>query len=298
MMNRLNRWMLWVCVAGVSACSSAEGDSGTEDGSTSEAETTGSATTSSTTGMSGTASMTGASASTTTTTGVMTSTTGPVSTGDSSDTGNDDNGFINPETGDPSDTAVDPQPLGGQCASAEECESGFCYLVPQIGGLCSECLVDQDCDGGTCSISIGMGFAECAPGNQGDGCNTDEGCIGELVCGELIDTGGIINASFCSECKISDDCDEGELCVPEYSAGELGGSLSCATENTVPNDSGCNLTEPTACASGFCGEADLFGFFQIGVCGECIVDEDCPDEGQTCMAGSVGMAGLSGATCI
>jgi hypothetical protein len=216
-------------------------------------------------------------------------------TGDSSTT-SDDGGFISPETGD--DTATDPQPNGAQCAAAPECESEFCYVIPQVGGVCSECLVDEDCDTGTCSLDA-VGYAVCTDGSQGNMCNTDEGCAGDLVCTELIDTGGIINANFCSQCGPSAPCDDPQICAPIYDLGNLGGYFACSDPGTVENGQGCPLTDgDSACESGHCGLANLFGFAELGVCGECNVDADCPEKGQTCVDAEAGMGGLTPAFCM
>ncbi|MCR9165085.1 MAG: hypothetical protein ACE37F_21565 [Nannocystaceae bacterium] len=225
-------------------------------------------------------------------------TTGPAETGDDGSTGIDDGGFIMPDTGD--ETSVDPQPNGAQCSGADECESGYCYTIPQAGGVCSECLVDQDCGMGTCSLDA-VGYAICTDGSQGVQCNTDEGCMGELVCTELIDTGGIFNASFCSECGPQLPCTDGQLCTPFYDLENLGGSFICADPGSVDNGQGCPIEGGEgvgeACASGHCGVAALLGFAELGVCGECSVDEDCPMDGQTCVPAEAGMGGLVPAFC-
>ncbi len=49
--------------------------------------------------------------------------------------------------------------------------------------------------------------------------------------------------------------------------------------------------------SGFCGLAELFGGLSLGVCGECLVDADCPEKGQTCVDAMAGMGGLTAAFC-
>ncbi len=226
-------------------------------------------------------------------------TSGPVDTTDGDSTGNDDSSFITPDTGN-DDGPIVPQPNGAQCDVNDGCDSGFCYAIPQFGGVCSECLVDQDCESGTCSLDAASGFAVCTDGSAGVQCNTDEGCMDELVCTELIDTGGIFNASFCSECKTDKDCGD-DLCAPFYDLGNLGGTFNCVTPGTVENGQGCPIDGAegvdAACASGHCGIANLFGFAELGVCGECSVDDDCLEEGQTCAPPEAGQNGLSGASC-
>ncbi|MBV1858702.1 MAG: hypothetical protein KUG77_09850 [Nannocystaceae bacterium] len=225
-------------------------------------------------------------------------TTTPATTDDSADesTTGDDGGFISPDTG--NDTSTEPQPNGAQCAAAPDCESAFCYVIPQVGGVCSECLVDEDCDTGTCSLDA-VGYAICTDGSQGNMCNTDEGCAGELVCTELIDTGGIINANFCSQCGPSAPCVDDQICAPVYDLGNLGGYFACSDPGTVEDGQGCPLTDgDAACDSGHCGLANLFGFAELGVCGECNANEDCPEAGQTCVDPEAGMDGLTPAFCM
>lgn len=219
----------------------------------------------------------------------------PDDTGGDSTT-EDGGGFISPDTGD--ETSTTPQPNGGQCAGEPDCESGFCYVIPQVGGVCSECLVDEDCDTGTCSLDA-VGYAICTDGSQGNMCNSDEGCMGELVCTELINTGGIFNANFCSQCGPTAPCDGEQICAPIYDLGNLGGYFACSDPGTVEDGQGCPITDGNAaCASGYCGLANLFGFAELGVCGECNVDEDCPEMGQTCVGAEAGMGGLTPAFCM
>lgn len=225
-------------------------------------------------------------------------TTATTNAGDDS-TGSDDAGFITPETG-AGETAAEPQPNGGQCSSPDECESGFCYSIPQVGGVCSECLVDQDCDAGTCSLDQ-IGYAICTDGSQGNMCNTDEGCMGDLVCTELIDAGGLVNTSFCSVCGPTAPCEGDQICSPAYNLEDLGGSFECVDPGTVANGDGCPIEGGSGvdavCASGHCGVASLFGFAELAVCGECNVDADCPEKGQTCVPPEASMSGLTAAFC-
>lgn len=275
------------------ACGSAVDVGGdTEDGSSSGAATSGASAPT-------TASGTTNNATTSATVTTASPTTGPAEgSGEDGTTEADDGGFITPETG--AETSVDQQPNGAQCTGPQECDSGFCYSLPQVGGICSECLVDQDCGEGTCSLDA-VGYAICTDGSQGVQCNTDEGCMGDLVCSEIIDTGGIINASFCSECGPQAPCTDGQICTPFYDLGNLGGSLICADPGSVEDGEGCPIEGGEgvgeACASGHCGIAVLLGLAELGVCGECSTDEDCPEMGQTCVPPEAGMAGLVPAFC-
>ena len=116
---------------------------------------------------------------------------------------------------------------------------------------------------------------------------------------ELIDTGGIFNANFCSQCGPTAPCDAEQICAPVYDLGNLGGFFACSDPGTVENGQGCPLVDgDAACDSGHCGLANLFGFAELGVCGECNVDEDCPEMDQTCVAPEAGMGGLTPAFCM
>lgn len=208
--------------------------------------------------------------------------------------------FINMDGG--SDGPVGPQPNGAQCSTNDECESMFCYTIPQLGGVCSECLVDADCGSGTCAISPASMYAVCTDGSMGVMCNSDEGCMGDLVCTELIDTGGLINASFCSECGPTAPCAGDDVCAPVYDLANFGGYMACAAPGSVPNDGGCPIDDMgtpdgTACSSGICTAADVFmGLVTVGVCGECASDDDCTAPA-TCTPAAASMSGLTGSVC-
>lgn len=190
-----------------------------------------------------------------------------------------------------------PGPLGGMCDSNDGCDSGFCYSIPMVGGACSECLSDSDCEAGTCALNFQAGYAQCTDGSSGVMCDSDEGCTGDLVCAELLDTGGFFPANFCSECDDGTPCDDKSLiCSPVYDLANLGGSLSCVTPQSVENGGGCPTGDGTVCATGFCGTASLFGI-ELGVCGECVVDEDCGDPKLSCVGPTADMSGLQHAVC-
>ena len=225
-------------------------------------------------------------------------TSGEVTTTDSAE---ESAGFINPETGVDSGGGG-PQPNGGQCESNEGCESGYCYVLPMIGGVCGECLMDADCEMGTCALSPELMYAVCTNGELGDMCDSDEGCMGELVCTQLVDTGGFFNASFCSTCGPTLPCEGDQVCNPTFDAGAFSGHLECVDPGTIPNGGGCPLDDAgvgdgTPCESGICSVADVFmGFVQLGVCGECLTDDDCM-MGQTCTPAEAGQGGLMGSVC-
>ena len=220
-------------------------------------------------------------------------TTGGDMEGESSDEGR---GFIDDAEGSAGDDSG-PQPLGGMCSSGEECDSGFCYDIPMFGGVCSECLMDSDCEMGTCAGDFNAGYAVCTDGSLGLMCDSDEGCMGELVCAEVIDTGGFFPLNFCSECNDATPCGDPQICSPVYDLANFQGSMQCVDPGSVEDGGGCPIGDNAPCASGFCGSADIMGFLQIGVCGECIVDGDCPMPGQTCVGPTADQGGVTPAVC-
>ncbi len=273
-------------IAVFSGCSD-DGTAAAATDSTTGGDTSGADSVSATNGMSSTSATTTAS---TSATSVATT-----EAGESSESA----GFINPDSEESGPTA--PGPNGEQCGGNDDCESGLCYIIPMLGGVCSECLMDSDCEMGTCSIDGAAGYAVCTDGSIGNMCDSDEGCMGALVCSELIDTGGLFNASFCSDCGPSAPCEGEQICNPVYNAGSLGGYLTCLDPASVENGGGCPLADGVGdgavCIFGHCGVADLFmGFIELGVCGECGTDDDCMAPA-TCTPASGGMNGLVGATC-
>lgn len=217
------------------------------------------------------------------------------STGDS---GMDSVGFI---TAGSDDGAPQPQPNGAQCAGAADCESGFCFEVPMLGGVCSECVMDSDCEMGTCSLDINLLYAVCTDGQQGVMCDSDEGCMGDLVCEPLIDTGGVFPLDFCSECGANAPCTGDQVCTPVYDQVAFQGYHGCVDPMSVPDGGGCPVAggvgDGTVCTSGVCAIANVFMVVDIGVCGECADDTDCTAPA-TCQPTVVDMAGITPSACM
>lgn len=207
------------------------------------------------------------------------------------------------------DTTGEPEPMpnGATCEANEECESGFCFVVGILGGICGECNTDADCadaTGGGCSIPNPLAAppqgAHCNMGEAGAGCMDSAICETDLQCAVILDVPGVLTASTCSECLTDADC-MGDLCSPTYDVLNLSGQLTCVAPGSVADGEGCDLDSGTgdmACLSGHCATADVMGLLQLGVCSECAVDGDCAD-GETCMAPAVDlMSGLVAGTCM
>lgn len=217
----------------------------------------------------------------------------------SSSTGMADGSFLDGVSSE-DDGPPTPQGNGSPCADAAECESGFCYQIPMLGGVCSECLTDDDCEMGTCSLDI-AGYAICTDGSIGVMCSSDEGCMGDLVCAPLVDTGGLFDLNFCSECNDATPCPGDQVCSPVYDLGNFQGYLGCVDPGSVPNGGGCPLDgfmgDGEVCQSGLCGVADVLGVIPVGVCGECLSDMDCMAM-EMCSPPVADMSGLQGAMCM
>lgn len=215
--------------------------------------------------------------------------------------GMDTAGFLGGST---DDGPLPPQPNGSPCEGPLDCESGYCFPspLPGVPSVCSECVDDVDCDMGTCSLDPTVLYAVCTDGGIGVMCDSDEGCMGDLVCTTLVETGGLIPTDFCSECRPGDvPCADGDVCSPVYDLASFQGYHACLPPNSVEDGGGCPVTGPvgdgTVCQSGSCGVALIMGIIPIGVCGECVTDMDCMGP-STCQGPTVDMGGIMPAVCI
>lgn len=207
----------------------------------------------------------------------------------------DDGSFIQ-EDGPGEESSSTPGNLGDPCADDSQCaEDLVCNAIPMIGGICSECSSDADCDGGNCTFN-GMWF-ECGDGSLGQMCESDESCSDGLYCAEILDTGGLFALTLCSECAEDSHCPDGQLCAPEFDLMSISGSRNCIDPGTLAQDAVCDAdgAGDEQCG-GFCTTASLMGILDIGVCGECESDADCMDM-QSCAGAMAGFDGFSGSTC-
>jgi len=192
------------------------------------------------------------------------------------------------------DGPVEPQPNGSTCSENEECISGFCFVVQLLGGICGECLMDSDCEGGGCSLPNPIAMppvgAVCNDGGPGEGCMTSDVCQDGLVCASIINVPGILEANTCSECTMDSDCDKGLLCSPTYDVLNISGQKTCVEPMMVPNGEGCDFagSGDMACMSGICSAINIMDLLMLGVCGECEVDADCDvPGGEVCLPADV-----------
>jgi hypothetical protein len=232
------------------------------------------------------------------------------SSSESSSTGPDTTATTMAMCGDPEN-----QDDGAECDDATGCgcKSGKCYLIPLVGGFCGECVVDADCpDGGGCSVPnpFGPTGSTCNMGEPGAGCMSDDICVDpdNGACGTLLGIPNVFEVATCGECNEETPCTDPETpnCSPTLDVEAFSGTFECVADNTVANNTACNLTEDDmgnpvgnqACMSGFCGEAKVMSVVSVGICGECNGDMDCPN-GMTCTDPTVNldMGTLEGSVC-
>jgi hypothetical protein len=213
--------------------------------------------------------------------------------------------FVSDEAPDTADTDVPLGNLGDMCMTDAECaEDLVCNGVVGLGGICSECASDTDCpDGSNCTIT-GNGWFACGDGSQGQMCESDASCADGLYCAEVVDLQGLFNGNFCSECSEDAHCMNGQLCAPQVEfmdISNISGQRACVDPESVANGSLCDdAGSGDEQCMGFCTTADLMGFIQLGVCGECETDQDCGGMGMmggTCNPAMIGLDGFSGSTC-
>jgi len=183
----------------------------------------------------------------------------------------------------------DPLPNGAQCSVDEDCASLNCYEAGPLGGICGECDEDADCPGGGCTIPNPLTSepSECNDGSFGSGCETSAVCTPGLVCNPVIDVEGILEVSTCGDCINDMDCLPGETCQPDTDIANFAGQWECVGENSLPNGHGCDPDNgANACMSGECEEVTFMALLDLGVCGECDNDQDCPP-GDVCVHGDI-----------
>jgi hypothetical protein len=189
--------------------------------------------------------------------------------------------------GDGEPGCVGELPLGGICTDNCECMSSNCYVMPFLGGWCSECNEDADCDGGGCTAPnpfVNEG-AHCNMGEFGAGCESDVVCMDGLQCSTALDLLGLIQINSCGDCLSDMDCTAPQICAPIVHIDEWTGINTCIDSKSLPNGSYCNLegNGNEACESDICSAVDIMGLAQIGVCGECNSFMDC--DGGECYLG-------------
>lgn len=175
--------------------------------------------------------------------------------------------------------------LGAACMDPQcDCASGQCFVSP-LGGVCSECDEEADCEGGTCSFGNPqtMTPAVCSPTRPpSDDCVTDDDCPEGSFCTTIIEVEGILEVTSCSECSGDMGCTDEQLCTPSIDFANAQGFYYCAEPGSVPTNEACNLDgDGSECASGQCAPVSLRGTPIQGLCSPCNEDADC-NRGETC----------------
>ncbi len=182
------------------------------------------------------------------------------------------------------DTNPDGLPNGAECSNPEECQTGNCYVIPlPLGdlpsGVCGICDEDQDCvDAGlgiACAIDVEGEQTKCTDGGLGSFCQSNDACKEPLFCTEMIDGVGELLPMTCGTCRTDDDCLGSARCTPSVDVVAYSGNKYCAELGSVAKDGLCPPQGDATCVSGYCTVLDL-NFVEVGVCGECSTDEDCP----------------------
>ncbi|KIG17115.1 hypothetical protein DB30_03712 [Enhygromyxa salina] len=221
--------------------------------------------------------------------------------GDGDPTTGDGDGDGDTATGDGDGDPMGDLPNGAPCTSGAECLTGQCYIVPLLGGQCGECDHDDDCPDGGCTAPnpFENNGPTCNMGEAGGGCESDEVCEDGLSCGNVLSLlQGLIEINTCGVCATDDDCN-GQICAPIVVVENFDGQNMCIDENSLPQDSFCNLegNGDMACEN-VCSVIDIMGLAEVGACGECNSDEEC--NGGTCQFGDFDLetGTLSGSVCV
>ena len=180
-------------------------------------------------------------------------------------------------------------PNGASCVDDLECLSGRCY-VTTLGGRCSECSSDEDCEFG-CSpygFSGKPEYARCNDGSLGSGCQSSDVCVDALECVVTFEIQGVLEGvGGCSDCETDADCANPEVCQPVISPGAATGFRTCVAPGELFAGATCDVgpTGDLACSTGYCGDENASGLFHVGVCSVCgnpdLPNLGCPG-GQSC----------------
>jgi len=212
--------------------------------------------------------------------------------GDASSSGGRDEGSS--DVGEDSTTASENStgasgfPNGDSCTEPSECQSGHCYVIPMLGGLCGECTSDADCRYG-CGTANPLldppAPSTCDDGLLGAGCESDDSCESDFVCAAVLDIPGVITVGTCGTCRGSGDCGSGQACnlIADYVTVQ--GQHECVTVGSEPDGETCSLPfDGEAACANHCAPVSVMGLFELGVCGECRDGADCGNGG-TCLPG-------------
>lgn len=180
----------------------------------------------------------------------------------------------------------DGLPNGEECTDPAQCMTLNCYKIPLPvdglpPGLCSVCDKDMDCvDAGlgtACTVDAVTLAAKCTYGDLGSFCESEAACQKDLFCAQLIPGSDGFLPHTCSECNLDTDCGGGLRCLPVIDVAKYSGMKHCTVQGTVNPGGLCPLPDGDAmCLTGKCALLNIAGIFDVGVCGQCKADTDCP----------------------
>ena len=222
--------------------------------------------------------------------GTMNATEGVEPTGGELDTGSPDPSITSGAAEATSDPAPNPDglPNGEECTDPGQCMTDNCYKIPLPvdglpPGICSVCDGDMDCvDAGlgtACTVDPVSLAAVCSYGDAGSFCETQAACQDDLFCTPLLPGAEALLPKTCSECQADADCGGGGLrCLAKIDVVMYSGMKYCAVPGSVGLGGLCPLPDgDPMCVTSKCALLNLAGLLDVGVCGECKADADCPN---------------------
>lgn len=217
---------------------------------------------------------------------------GGQSSGSSSSGGANDSSTGGSATG---TTGSQGLPDGSECAVASDCASGHCATQGALRSICSECTTDADCEWG-CGppnpFSRPVAPGQCGDGTLGAACEANESCGDELTCLVFLDVPGIGAFAGCGECGPGLSCPEGQVCNVNLDLPDAAGHHECVSPGSVPNGGSCTLGAGVEACDMFCESVQIEGLVAVGICGECLSNDDCQGA-EICISGSVQFPGGS-----
>jgi len=166
-------------------------------------------------------------------------------------------------------------------------------MLGGLGGVCSECVDDDDCEYGCTSFGFSGApdYARCNAGELSAGCLSSAACQPEYTCEVVLEIDGLLDYGYggCSDCSSDDDCAPNETCQPQMFVPMMTAFNTCVEDDSLGPDATCLLgpSGDRACPEGtFCLETSGMGLFTAGMCSECS-NSPTPNEGcaggQTCV---------------
>jgi hypothetical protein len=180
---------------------------------------------------------------------------------------------------------INDQCMGGTCTgSPNDCSPGeFC---DETLDACVECVVDGHCpdDGNPCTDAACINSA-CQHVPNTDLCDDGLVCTENDQCSNGNCVGDALSCDDGIACTI-DTCEEPTGCVHTPDHGACDDGAYCTGEEACDVFTGCTTTgDPCSPPTAVCDEAN-------DVCVECLIDQDCPDDGLFCNGNEICVAGV------